>query len=99
MNPLHNTSKVDFEISLKETCFGIIVRFLASKISLATGVISGLDTIVLIFELPNKYPLFLLSHSASKKLLSVQPVPEKMRLEMLVETQIEILDGQSSGLF
>ena len=31
MNPLHNTSKVDFEISLKETCFGIIVRFLASK--------------------------------------------------------------------
>jgi len=26
----------------------------------------------------------------------VQPVPEKMRLEMLVEIQIEILDGQSS---
>jgi len=29
----------------------------------------------------------------------VQPVPEKMRLEMLVETKIEILDGQSSYLF
>jgi len=29
----------------------------------------------------------------------VQPVPKKMRLEMLVEMQIEILDGQSSGLF
>jgi len=31
--------------------------------------------------------------------LRVQPVPEKTRLEMLVEMQIEILDGQSSGLF
>ena len=29
----------------------------------------------------------------------VQPVPEKMRLDMLVEMQIEILDGQSLGLF
>jgi len=29
----------------------------------------------------------------------VQPVPDKMRLKMLVETQIEILDGQSSYLF
>jgi len=29
----------------------------------------------------------------------LQPVPETMRLEMLVEMQIEILDGQSSGLF
>jgi len=29
----------------------------------------------------------------------LQPVPEKMRLlEMLVETQIEILDGQSLSL-
>ena len=29
----------------------------------------------------------------------LRPVPEKMRLEMLVEIQIEILDGQSSCLF
>ena len=29
----------------------------------------------------------------------VQPVPAKTRLEMLVEMQIEILDGQCSGLF
>ena len=28
-----------------------------------------------------------------------QPVPVKMRLKMLVEMQIEILDGQSSCLF
>ena len=28
----------------------------------------------------------------------VQPVPEKIRLEMLVGMQIEILDDQSSGL-
>ena len=27
----------------------------------------------------------------------VQPVPEKMRLEMIVEIQIEILDGISYG--
>ena len=31
--------------------------------------------------------------------LMLQPVPEKMRLEMLVKTQIEILDGQSSYIF
>jgi len=29
----------------------------------------------------------------------IQPVPEKMRLEMLVKTQIQILDGRSPGLF
>jgi len=29
----------------------------------------------------------------------VQSVPEKIRLEMLVGMQIEILDDQSSGLF
>jgi len=29
----------------------------------------------------------------------IQPVPEKMRLEMLVETQIEIVDDQRSYLF
>jgi len=29
----------------------------------------------------------------------IQPVPEKMKLEMFVERQIEILDSQSSGLF
>jgi len=45
MNPLHSTSKADFEISFKKTCFGIIVRFSASQNSLATGVTSGLDTI------------------------------------------------------
>jgi len=28
-----------------------------------------------------------------------QRVPEKMRLEILIERRIEILDGQSSGLF
>jgi len=31
--------------------------------------------------------------------LNAQPIPEKTRLEMLVEMQIEIRDGQSSGLF
>jgi len=30
---------------------------------------------------------------------ALQPVPEKMRLEILVEMQIEILDGQNPGLF
>jgi len=30
---------------------------------------------------------------------SIQPVHDKMRLEMLVEMQIEILDGRSSGFF
>jgi len=34
-----------------------------------------------------------------RKTLLLQPIVEKMRLEMLVETQIEILDGQSSYLF
>ena len=29
----------------------------------------------------------------------IRPVPEKMRLEMLVETHIEIVEGQSSYLF
>ena len=29
----------------------------------------------------------------------LQPVPEEVRLKMLVEMQIKILDGQSSGLF
>ena len=29
----------------------------------------------------------------------LQPVPEKMTLKMFVEMQIEILDGQISGLF
>jgi len=36
---------------------------------------------------------------ANSKDTQIQPVPEKMRLEMLVEMQIEILHGQSSGLF
>ena len=31
MNPLHSTSKADFEISFEKNCFGKIVRFLASK--------------------------------------------------------------------
>ena len=31
--------------------------------------------------------------------IPTQLVPEKMRLEKLVETQIDILDGQSSCLF
>ena len=30
---------------------------------------------------------------------AVQPVPEKMQIEMDIGMQIEILDGQSSGLF
>ena len=32
-------------------------------------------------------------------MLVIQPVPEKMRLEMLVEMLVEILDVQSSCLF
>ena len=37
-----------------------------------------------------------LKRRASRKL---QPVSEKMRLEMVIRIQNEILDGQSSGLF
>ena len=29
----------------------------------------------------------------------LQPVPKKLRLEMFIGTEIEILDGQSRGLF
>jgi len=43
MNPLHTTSKADCEmyfgeIRFEEICFGKIVRFSASKNSLATGI-------------------------------------------------------------
>ena len=36
--------------------------------------------------------------SSNFRLEDLQPVAEKMRHEMLVETQIEMLDGQSSIL-
>jgi len=41
--------------------------------------------------------IFLMIHKSLTTKL--QPVSEKMRLEMFVEMQIEILDGQSSCLF
>jgi len=34
-----------------------------------------------------------------KRVLGIQPVPEKMKLEMNIKTEIEVLNGQSSGLF
>ena len=40
-----------------------------------------------------------LSRERHRERHSIQSVPEKMKLEMLVEIQIEILDGGSSGLF
>jgi len=39
------------------------------------------------------------SYLRSSKQKLIQSVPEKMRLEMLAKTQIEILDGQSSYFF
>jgi len=38
MNPINSTNKADIEILFKKFCFKKIVRFLASKNSLATGV-------------------------------------------------------------
>jgi len=43
MLPLHITSKDDFEISFEKICFDKIDRVLASKTSLATGVLHFLD--------------------------------------------------------
>jgi len=39
------------------------------------------------------------SHTQVASVPLLQPVPERMRLEMLVETEIKILHGQSSCLF
>jgi len=43
--------------------------------------------------------LLICADMTRKGTLRIQLVPAKMRLEMVIGMQIEILDGQSSGLF
>jgi len=48
---------------------------------------------------PHSAPFMVPLCILAERCVVVQPVPEKTRLDMLVEMQIEILDGQSLGLF